>query len=48
MTNQDILDIIKDPDSIKYQIRTIDGANWHCKVYYKNNRRHTVILERSE
>jgi len=47
-TNQDIIDILKNSDSIKFQIRTIDGANWRCKVYYTNNRRYTEILERCE
>ena len=44
--NQDILDILANPDSVQIQSRTIDGAQWRCKVYYKNNRRHTEIMER--
>lgn len=48
ISDQDLLDIIKYPGSIKYQIRTIDGVNWRCKVYYQDNRRHVEILERCE
>ena len=39
-------EIITNPDRVEIQIRTIDGANWRCKVYYKNNRRHIEVLER--
>lgn len=43
MTNSDIT---VNPDRVEIQSRTIDGAQWRCRVYYKDNRRHVVILER--
>ena len=46
-TNEDLIKVIKDPASVQIQTRTIDGANWICKVYYEDNHRHTQILERA-
>ena len=39
-------EIITNPDRVEIQSRTIDGAQWRCRVYYKNNRRHIEVLER--